>query len=223
MTKRADASTRTAFLDAAERLFSSNGYEGMRIRDIASAANANLSALHYYWGNKEALIEEVCERRLKPVVEKRLRRYEELAERPPEKRSDRIAALLRAHIEPFVELLEGPDQEARQQFYTRVVADPAPEVRAIRIRLMEEMAREFVRLLRPMCGSLSDEEFFWRLNGVLGTVLHLQAFTPTVHRHIQLNGENTNFRRGGEATVYFLTVALTEPPSPAFGSQNSNS
>lgn len=216
MAKRTDIGTRAAFLDAAERLFSSNGYEGMRIRDIASAANANLSALHYYWGNKEALVEEVCERRIRPVVEKRLQRYQELGLQLPRKKADQIAALLKAHIEPFVELLEGPDQEDRQQFYTRVVADPAPQVRAIRGRLMEEMASEFVRLLRPMCDSLSDEEFFWRLNGVLGTVLHLQAFTPTVHKHVSLSSANANFGRGAEATVHFLTAALTEPPSPAF-------
>lgn len=204
--------TRATFLDAAERLFSERGYEGMRIRDIASAAQANLSALHYYWGNKEALVEELCERRLRPVMQERLRRYALLEGDLPESKTEQITALLRAHLEPFADVLDGPSQEALQNFYTRLAADPAPQVRAIRVNLVEEMSREFVRLLRPMCGHLSDEEFFWRLNSVLGTVLHLQAFTPIVRKYVPLESNASTLKHGVHPTVYLLTTALSAPP-----------
>jgi len=205
--------TRTAFLDEAERLFAEHGYAGMRIRDIANAANANLSALHYYWGNKEALIQELCERRMGPVVEERLRRFALLERSLREKRQDRIAALLRDHLEPFAELLAASPREQFQSFYTRMAADPAPEVREVSTRLMEEMSRQFVRMLRAMCDHLDDAAFFWRLNGVLGTVLHVQAFGFRTRRYVEITEERADLAEGIDEIVRFLTAALIAPPA----------
>src|SRR5262249_17524246 len=67
--------THTRFLMSAERLFCVHGYEGTKIRAIATLSNANLGMLSHYWGSKRALFREVFERRLRPIHEERMRRF----------------------------------------------------------------------------------------------------------------------------------------------------
>jgi AcrR family transcriptional regulator len=47
-------------LRAAETLFARHGFEGVRTRDVARAANVNISTLHFHWQNKGTLYEAVC-------------------------------------------------------------------------------------------------------------------------------------------------------------------
>jgi AcrR family transcriptional regulator len=214
---RKPAKSREAFLDAAVRLFAKRGYDGMTIRDVAREAGTTLGTLHYHWGNKDALVQEICTRQLAPMVEARLARYEQVT---GESRDERIASLLRAHFEPFVEIFGGSDADRAQvqNFYTRVSSDPSPAVRAISTEVMREMSRAFVRRLRALCDHLPDREFYWRLNGVLGTTLHMQAYSGRLLdlvKRAELDSDPTDhadIRSGIESTVHFLTVALSAPP-----------
>lgn len=48
-------------IEVAERLFAGNGFSGTSIRDIALAADINVSMISYYFGSKEKLIEALFE------------------------------------------------------------------------------------------------------------------------------------------------------------------
>ena len=52
--------TPARLLREAESLFAKRGFEGVRTRDVASAANVNISTLHFHWKNKGTLYEAVC-------------------------------------------------------------------------------------------------------------------------------------------------------------------
>jgi AcrR family transcriptional regulator len=66
--------TKEALLDAAERLFTENGYNVVSTRDLADAAGANLAAIKYHFGSKAKLFIEVVHRLMNKsgVVEARL-------------------------------------------------------------------------------------------------------------------------------------------------------
>ncbi|HNC68478.1 MAG TPA: TetR family transcriptional regulator, partial [Thauera aminoaromatica] len=64
--------TRDRILDAAERLFVENGFDGTSMRMITGAANANLAAINYHFGGKDALVQEVFRRRLAALNARRL-------------------------------------------------------------------------------------------------------------------------------------------------------
>ncbi|KQM23462.1 TetR/AcrR family transcriptional regulator [Chryseobacterium sp. Leaf201] len=51
-------------LFAAEKLFAENGFEGTSTREIAKAANVNISMISYYFGSKEKLYEKLVEYRV---------------------------------------------------------------------------------------------------------------------------------------------------------------
>lgn len=54
-----DGSARTRLLEAATQLFSAKGLAGTSIRDIAKAADLNISLISYYFGGKEGLYKAV--------------------------------------------------------------------------------------------------------------------------------------------------------------------
>ena len=66
------AGTRERILDAAEQLFSRAGFNGASLRPITTDAGANLAAVHYHFGSKEALLKAVVARRIDPVNQQRL-------------------------------------------------------------------------------------------------------------------------------------------------------
>ena len=59
-------------LDAAEALFAREGFNGVSMKDIAQAADADASLLHYYFASKAGLYSAVIERRAGPVNVARL-------------------------------------------------------------------------------------------------------------------------------------------------------
>lgn len=55
-------------LDTAEQLFTDHGYAATSIRNIADQAGVNPALVHYYFGNKHALLESVLQHSLEPMV-----------------------------------------------------------------------------------------------------------------------------------------------------------
>lgn len=74
--------TRERLLDAAEHLFARDGIHGVRLRDLNElAGQRNSSALHYHFGNRDALANAVLLRRQRQIddlVEVRLDELERL-------------------------------------------------------------------------------------------------------------------------------------------------
>lgn len=62
--------TATALLAAARDLFAERGYDGASIRAITERAGANLGAVTYHFGSKEALYHAVIESKVGPLREK---------------------------------------------------------------------------------------------------------------------------------------------------------
>lgn len=59
---------RSAILDAAERLFAQRGYAATSVREIAQQVEVTPAMVHYYFGSKHALLQQVLERTLEPLA-----------------------------------------------------------------------------------------------------------------------------------------------------------
>lgn len=59
---------RVTILEVAERLFAERGYAATPVRDIAGAAGFTPAMVHYYFGNKETLLQAVLEKALEPLA-----------------------------------------------------------------------------------------------------------------------------------------------------------
>jgi AcrR family transcriptional regulator len=133
--------TREKLFRVASRLFAERGYDGTSVRDIVAAADANLGAVTYHFGSKEALFGEVLLRKMAP-----LRRVgEEIAAsdlRPEEK--------IRAMLTAYAEYVLHKDPGLKVLFAETVLGGerlPAEVVEAVewRNRIFAEAVREGIR------------------------------------------------------------------------------
>ncbi|HUB79288.1 MAG TPA: TetR family transcriptional regulator [Bryobacteraceae bacterium] len=101
--------TQGKILDTAERLFGEQGYAGTSLRQIIAKAGVNLAAIHYHFGSKEELLDQLVKRKVGPVNQERLamlERFEAQAAPAPVP----VDKLLRAFLEPpLLRIKEHPD------------------------------------------------------------------------------------------------------------------
>lgn len=69
---------RDEILDAAEAVFSSLGYAGTSLREVAEKAKVTQALISYYFGSKFGLFEQAFLRRSQPISLERIKRLEEL-------------------------------------------------------------------------------------------------------------------------------------------------
>lgn len=129
---------------AAERLFALRGIAGVSLRQIATeAGSANNSAVHYYFGSKQGLIEAIFRHRLPRLISER----KLLAARcePGE-----LRARLEAHYLPVLMLADAVDnhyvsfvEQLQRQEVGRFLTDLPEEGR----RSNDEFHRDLQRLL----------------------------------------------------------------------------
>lgn len=62
--QRNAAATKDSILEAAKKVFSSAGYAGAGLREIASDAGVNVALISRYFGSKEKLFEQVLEKHM---------------------------------------------------------------------------------------------------------------------------------------------------------------
>nr|HOO47142.1 TetR/AcrR family transcriptional regulator [Deltaproteobacteria bacterium] len=68
MRKR-DGTTKDRILDAAEEIFSSRGFDGTKVQEIATAAGVNKAMLYYYFKDKDDLLISVIGRIIQGIGE----------------------------------------------------------------------------------------------------------------------------------------------------------
>ena len=96
-TSSDDNSRRRQILDAARRLFSTNGFHGVTVRAIAEEAGLNSAAhLYFYFPSKAELYRETVAEMTAPVQEMSL--SESALDRPPERA---LASIARAYLRMF--------------------------------------------------------------------------------------------------------------------------
>lgn len=136
------ADTKRRILDAAERLFAAQGFDGVSLRAIAAEAEVSLALVGFHGGPKETLFASVVERRATELSRLRL---EALARAGDEASLDDV---VRAFIEPYAERAAhgGPQWRAYARLIAHVSADPrwAPLTR----RLFDPAVHAFIAAAR---------------------------------------------------------------------------
>jgi AcrR family transcriptional regulator len=178
----AETETRLRILDAAELLFTEQGFDATTLRQITGAAAVNLAAVNYHFGSKEALIREVFRRRLTWLNQQRLQELERLeaeAGDAPVKPS-RI-------LEVFfgVALKMAADTEGGGRTFMRLLGStytkPSEFVRGF---LAEEYAAVIARFKAALIKALPGvpgEEILWRFHFMLGAMSYALSGADTLH------------------------------------------
>jgi AcrR family transcriptional regulator len=164
--------TKQQILDAAKSLFAQGGYRATSMRAITRRAGVNLAAINYHFGSKEALLEAVFERHIKPINEVRLKRLRVIKDKATRlKQKPEVLDILRAYIEPAVHLKEAGKGRANfGMLIGRAFIDPDETVRKIFLRLTKPVSQLMLDLLADALPQLPKKVIFWRFHFVIGAV-----------------------------------------------------
>ncbi len=207
-----NSSTKDRILDAAERLFALQGFAQTSIRAIVAEADVNLAAIHYHFGSKETLIQEILTRRIDHINAERLRLLDVCMsqgnDQPPA-----LEAVVEAFVAPTLRL--GADTEHGGQNFARIMArlhsDPGKLHQLIKSKF-KVVSQEFVPALQDILPNLSLDEIHWRLKFAVG------AMIMTMFHNFQLDfrpadQENTpNIEDILSRLVTFVSAGLRAQP-----------
>jgi len=171
-------------------LFARDGYHATSLRGITTTADANLAAVNYHFGSKEALLEAVIVRRLDPLNEIRRSQLEallqkaELAGELPCCRE-----VLRAFVEPTLRLRQqGSEAEDFIALIGRTLAEPRGIAMSIFLRHMQPLLQRIFQALALSLPALTEQDLFWRMHFTMGCLSHIMR----CHERYSMVPENVN-------------------------------
>ena len=107
--------TRARILDASEKLFSINGYDGTSLRDIASEASVPVGLVHHHGVSKDTLFHTTVARRATELADARMAALRAIQR----DQSVTLERIIEAFFSPFLRLARSGDQWLA---YARLVA-----------------------------------------------------------------------------------------------------
>jgi AcrR family transcriptional regulator len=177
------AETRAQLIEAALDVFGRRGFEGASTREIAKAAGANLAAIVYHFGSKEALYIAVAEHIVTGINSRVGAVLAEAAEAPatPEAARGMLHRLVATYVEV---LLDSAEAERWSRFLVREQMQPSSAFEII-FRLMGGSVSIANRLLAvAIGGDPMDEEIRVRSFAIFGQVMVFRVAHALVVRHM---------------------------------------
>lgn len=161
-----DVQTPQRILATAEEMFAEQGYWGVSLRSITRASGVNIAAIHYHFGSKEELLEQIFEKRCGPMNRERLRLLGECREGPG--RPPLLEQILEAYLRPSLIFPDDPDG-ARRFLRLRAVLSHENESLAADLisKHFNEVSRTFAGAVRAVLPQFSVEEVYWRFQFLL--------------------------------------------------------
>ena len=160
MIERID--TKGKILDAAEKLFGMNGFDGTSLRDITTAADVNLAAINYHFQSKDSLIDAIVSRRIEPVNKKRFEMLEAAGPNPT------VEQILTAFMAPVMQV----KVDAVVPLIGRILSNPEVFVERVFHKHLAPVSQRFVEALSKALPHLPPSEILWRLHFSVGVMTH---------------------------------------------------
>lgn len=165
---------RQAILDVAEAMFADNGIAGTSVRSILSAAGANVAAVHYHFGSKERLVEEVFRRRAEKIAADRMRGLKRAVTDPDT--TWRLERIVRAFLESGFTGGETPEGAARfARLRARISTEDTDLARRLLAECFDASSRQFIAALSDVLPALDEVDVAWRFHAMLGVMVYTMA------------------------------------------------
>ncbi len=200
--------TKKRLLEAAEKLFAENGFEATSLRNITSEAGANLASIHYHFGSKEALIQEVFAQYIKPVNTERLRLLDELEAKTP----IRLEAVLRSFLTPLIRFDEVAERgKTIHKLFGRIYSE-SEKVQRLVLGQFEEVRTRYASAIQRVCPHLLPIEVAWRFKFMVGSMMMLLVSHTGYGKELEEMESSEHVDVVLEKLTSFLVGGFTAPP-----------
>ena len=205
--------TRSRILDAAEELFMQHGFESTSMRLLTAKAEANLAAVNYHFGSKDALIEAVFRGRLDPMNTGRIAELDRL-EKDAGGRALAPEAIIRAFVGASLRMIEDSKNGGRNfiRLLGRTYTDPQKHIRSLIGQLYAPAMERFKNAFERALPQMPRDELVWRIHFMFGTLAYTLAATDTVQLIAGCKADDRYDARLLEARLTaFLAAGLLAP------------
>lgn len=168
---------------AAETLFAEQGFAETTMRQITTAADVNLASVNYHFGSKQGLIQAVAESYLHPLckyIEDAIHERLSLNSDDTVTLNELIEMLMRGLLQ-----VHNHNTHALSMF-SRLLdlayMKNQEELRTYLLGLYRSRLAVFLDLLRQDSSPMDDDEFFWRLHFLLGSMVFTFSNIHTIAR-----------------------------------------
>ena len=164
--------TRILLLNTAERLFGQNGVTATSLREVMKVADVNMAMVHYYFKNKNGLLDAILERRLVPINQARLNllgQYSLKADGQPLGMDD----IIKAYVEPFIRLRDNADEGGADflKLFAWLRMEPNFAYHQLMKKHLGDSLTAFQKELKRSLPDKTDEELNWKWAFLGGTVV----------------------------------------------------
>lgn len=234
-SRKPETDTVERIVEVAERMFAESGYRGVSLRAVMRECNVHAAAVHYHFGSKEALLEEIFARRAGTLNTERLRLLSDLlnSRRGDSPAPDLLEKILDAFLRPSFGW-PGDDhadadaaargEEVRR--FTRLRSGLAHEEAELSQRLIErhfnETSKCFVAALRDVLPHLSESALFWRFHFLLGAQFYTLSNPGRVESLSGRSFDASNFQRALDEMIAFVAAGFRAPLPRSAGSAESD-
>ncbi len=185
--------TKTDILDAAEYLFSHQGFTQTSMREITARADVNLASVNYHFGSKKNLIQAVFKRyfdALMPLVEENLSL---LSKRDG---VEGVEHMLFSLVPPMLKL--NTVSENGTATFVKLLGRGYNETQGhLRRFIMNDYGhciRAMIDAIRRCLPKIPEEELFWRLHFAIGSFVFSMASSQALteiaesdfHKHVYI-------------------------------------
>ena len=202
--------TKEKILDAAEQLFADRGFPSTSMRDITQHAAANIAAVNYHFGSKEALLLAVLKRRIEPVNQARVARLDELESSAGDQPIS-TEELVRTFLTPVFETWQehGGAAPKYMKLLGRIHAEVDQDLRTKFIQETGAVLERFATAFERGLPALDASEVRWRVLFLVGSM----AYTMTWGTALLEVGDQA--RRDSEQVletlIQYTTAGMTVP------------
>jgi len=167
---RQNKDTRALLLKHAETLFLAHGFEGVSIRQITEASDANVAAVNYHFNGKTNLYREVLAQRLEGITLEKLTLLKNLEEQRP---AATIEQILHSYIYSYFDAhFSSPDSDRLLQIIYREMAPDAVAGDLVAERLVIPIQQAFQKIIMKTCPELNGDHISRCISSITGQVLH---------------------------------------------------
>ena len=167
----ADKQVQNRLLNAAEALFSKNGFESTSIRDITSQAKCNVAAVNYHFGGKENLYHKVFHRHMRTLRDIRIAAINKVMSQGEGEVA--LEQLLRAFAMAFIEpLIDESGGHRLMELMIHEMLDPHLPKGMFADEVAIPTLNVFGKAIAKICPGLGQKETVASIISVIGQLIH---------------------------------------------------
>jgi len=175
MSENEGLDTKERILQAAENLFTDQGFGATSLRAITHRAGVNLAAVNYHFGSKDALIEAVFSRRLGPLNRERLELLDALEASGEMVPLDRI---VESFVGPALRMAHDPSGgPVFMRLLGQTISQPRGTIRETFLHQFDEVFPRFTAAIGRCLDGVPPKEVVWRFMFMIGAMGHTMAMS----------------------------------------------